>query len=81
MNTDQQYADGLLMEDASPLKVVICSYEKRWGSESGVKGRKWPIVRAVNKLSLGQIGLEASEDSIIPEVLPDVPDWSERERR
>ena len=53
MYTDQQYENRLLMEDASPLKVMICSYEKRWGSESSVKGREGPIVRTVSKLTLG----------------------------
>ena len=53
MNTDQQYTNRLLMEGASPLKVMISSYEKGRGSESSVKSREGSIVRAMNKLSLG----------------------------
>ena len=53
MNTDQQYTDGLLMKDTSPLKIMVSAYQKGWGSESGIEGREGSVVRAVNELSLG----------------------------
>ena len=44
MDTDQQYADRLLMKDTSPLKIVVSTYEEGRGSETGVQGREGSVI-------------------------------------
>ena len=48
MNADQQYADRLLVKDASLLKVVIGTYEERRSCEAGVQGQEGSVIGAVN---------------------------------
>ena len=63
---DEDDANGIRMNGASPLKMMIRSDEE-WGSDiSFPEGREGTIVRLVDEGKVGMANLETSQESVIP---------------
>ena len=66
VDRDEDNANGILMNGAPPLKMMIRSDEE-WGSDiSFPEGREGTIERLVNEREIGMAHLETSQESVVP---------------
>ena len=58
--------DGIIVNGASPLKIMICSKGEGRMNKSFPKGREGAIIRLVDQGEIGMADLETSQESVIP---------------
>ena len=66
INRDEDDADGVTVNRAPPLEMVICADKEGGSSVSFPEGRKGSIEGLVNEREVGMTNLETSQKSIIP---------------
>jgi len=74
------YSQRLVSIYRTPLKVVLCSGEERWGRGSLIERGKRPIVWAVDELASGLVNTEACQKMFAPQIESNLSDLWERER-
>ena len=66
IDRDENDADGVTVNRASPLKVMICADEEGGSDMSFPEGREGAVVGLMNKGEIGVTNLETSQKSIVP---------------
>ena len=66
INRDEDDADGVTVNRAPPLEMMVCPDKKGGSDISFPEGRKGAVVGLMNEGKIGMANLETSQKSIVP---------------